>query len=74
MNMPQSLALVCPGLQPPMVLCTINEEYTIVSDYPTFFWGPLAHAHAMPVYQALSPPPFEGPGYKAIPSPPSTRV
>ena len=25
---------------------TINGEYTIVSDYPTFFWGPLVHACA----------------------------
>ena len=36
----------------------------IVSDYPTFFWGPLAHVRAMCIYQALSPP-LEGPGYKA---------
>ena len=54
-----------------MIYSSMDDKrrvYTIISDYPTFFWDPPAHAHACNVtcsYQALSPPPLEGPGYEA---------
>lgn len=40
-------------------------ECTVISDSPSFFWGPPAGACARNLYQALSTPQFKVPGYEA---------